>query len=137
VSLLLGVVPRCYQAAHDEELPLADRLAIRLAFSYLLQYSAAGRQPSEVALSAAAVAVTAANGATSADGRRALRRRVKQRRRQQWRHRQQPAGVGDAGLQLWPSRAGGRSGDGSGNTGSKEGHGHAAEDPAAHHQQEH
>lgn len=31
---------RAYAAAHDEKLPLFDRLAIRLAFSYLLQYSA-------------------------------------------------------------------------------------------------
>jgi len=59
------VPDRCYQAAHDEELPLADRLAIRLAFSYLLQYSSAGRQRSEAALSAAAVAVTAANEAVA------------------------------------------------------------------------
>lgn len=51
---------RAYQAAHDEQLPLADRLAIRLAFSYLLQYSSAGRRPSEAAFSSAASAVTAA-----------------------------------------------------------------------------
>jgi hypothetical protein len=42
---------------------LFDRLAIRLAFTYLLQYSAAGRRPSEAALSSAvSVAVDAATG---------------------------------------------------------------------------
>lgn len=51
---------RAYAAAHDEELPLFDRLAIRLAFSYLLQYSAAGRRPSAAALTSAADTVIAA-----------------------------------------------------------------------------
>lgn len=61
---------RAYAAAHDEGLPLFDRLAIRLAFSYLLQYSAAGRRPSAAALSSAADTVSAAysssNGAAAA-----------------------------------------------------------------------
>lgn len=51
---------RAYAAAHDEGLPLFDRLAIRLAFSYLLQYSAAGRRPSAAALTSAADTVMAA-----------------------------------------------------------------------------
>jgi hypothetical protein len=51
---------RAYEAAHNEELPLGDRLAIRLAFSYLLQYSAAGRRPSAAALNSAADTVIAA-----------------------------------------------------------------------------
>lgn len=68
VCHLLVDTCRAYEAAHDEQLPLADRLAIRLAFSYLLQYSAAGRRPSETALSsaAAAVAVNAAAAAAAA-----------------------------------------------------------------------
>jgi hypothetical protein len=53
---------RAYAAAHNEELPLFDRLAIRLAFSYLLQYSAAGRRPSAAALTSAADTVMAAYG---------------------------------------------------------------------------
>lgn len=59
---------RAYEAAHDEELPLGDRLAIRLAFSYLLQYSAAGRRPSAAALNSAANTVIAAysNGVAAA-----------------------------------------------------------------------
>lgn len=57
---------RAYAAAHDEELPLFDRLAIRLAFSYLLQYSAAGRRPSAAALTSAADTVIAAYGGNGA-----------------------------------------------------------------------
>lgn len=56
---------RAYEAAHDEELPMIDRLAIRLAFSYLLQYSAAGRRPSAAALSSAADTVIAAYGSAN------------------------------------------------------------------------
>ncbi|WIA31349.1 hypothetical protein OEZ86_002250 [Tetradesmus obliquus] len=68
VDAALEAQRRAYAAAHDEELPLFDRLAIRLAFTYLLQYSAAGRRPSEAALSSAvAVAVdAAANNAANA-----------------------------------------------------------------------
>jgi hypothetical protein len=56
---------RAYAAAHDEQLPLVDRLAVRLAFSYLLQYSAAGRRPSAAALSSAADAVSEANSSSN------------------------------------------------------------------------
>jgi hypothetical protein len=37
------------EAANDVSFPLLDRLAIRIAFNYLLQYEAAGRRPSEQA----------------------------------------------------------------------------------------
>jgi hypothetical protein len=62
---------RAYEAAHDEGLPLFDRLAIRLAFSYLLQYSAAGRRPSAAALTSAADTVIAAYGGSGAIAARA------------------------------------------------------------------
>jgi hypothetical protein len=59
---------RAYAAAHDEGLPLFDRLAIRLAFSYLLQYSAAGRRPSAAALSSAADTLVSAAAYSSNGG---------------------------------------------------------------------
>lgn len=52
---------RAYQAAHDEQLPLKDRLAIRLAFSYLLQYSGAGRRPGDPALAAVTSSISTAS----------------------------------------------------------------------------
>ncbi|KAF6252187.1 hypothetical protein COO60DRAFT_546764 [Scenedesmus sp. NREL 46B-D3] len=70
VDAALEAQRRAYAAAHDEALPLFDRLAIRLAFTYLLQYSAAGRRPSEAALSSAvavAVDAAAANEFSAAD----------------------------------------------------------------------
>lgn len=38
---------RCVEAAHDRTSPLLDRLAIRVAFNYLLQFEAAGRRAGE------------------------------------------------------------------------------------------
>ncbi|KAF8057765.1 Nek1 [Scenedesmus sp. PABB004] len=62
VDAALETQRRCAAAAHDEGLPLGDRLAIRLAFSYLLQLGGGGRQPSEAALSSAAAVASAAPG---------------------------------------------------------------------------
>ncbi|KIZ01686.1 hypothetical protein MNEG_6274 [Monoraphidium neglectum] len=56
---------RCVEAANDVSFPLLDRLAIRIAFNYLLQYEAAGRRPSEQASGAQPPAATGAAAASA------------------------------------------------------------------------